>query len=218
MLPVTEASGTPGCVASGVTLPLDTSRRQIRCRGLSYPPQVLGTSGPAPVGAEDHRYVEALAVETRNVIRRVHLTPVGPRRQELEYVPVRMLVSAHPFWLYITTCILTVSAKLLRWVGSSLEDLRGFPPEARRRAGYQLRRVQAGLMADDWKPMSTVGSGVQEIRVHVGTEYRIFHIAGFPEAIYVLHAFEKRTRVTRKRDIAIAKRRLAVLKVDRSRR
>lgn len=73
-------------------------------------------------------------------------------------------------------------------------------------------------MADDWKPMSTVGSGVQEIRVHVGTECRIFYIAGFPEAIYMLHAFEKRTRLTRKSDIAIAKRRLAAVKVDRSRR
>ncbi|MFQ5745505.1 MAG: type II toxin-antitoxin system RelE/ParE family toxin [Acidobacteriota bacterium] len=108
--------------------------------------------------------------------------------------------------------------KPLRWVGSSLADLRAFPDEARRRAGYQLRRVQSGLMPGDWKPMTAVGVGVHEIRVRVGTEHRVFYVATFPEAVYVLHAFEKRTRSTRKSDVDLAKRRLADVIAHRRKR
>ena len=89
-----------------------------------------------------------------------------------------------------------MSDKALRWVGTSLEDLSAFPEVARREAGYQLRRVQQGLLPDDWKPMPTVGPGVYEIRIHSTVEHRIFYIAKFAEAMYVLHAFEKRTRQT----------------------
>ena len=96
-------------------------------------------------------------------------------------------------------------------VGSSREDIQRFPEEARRRAGYQLRRVQHGLMPDDWKPMASVGGGVREIRIHAGTEHRVFYVAKFEEGIYVLHAFEKRTGRTRQANIDLAKRRLAIV-------
>ena len=66
-----------------------------------------------------------------------------------------------------------------------------FPEDARRAAGYQLGRVQQGLLPTDWKPMTTVGPGVIEIRVHTRVERRIFYVAKFEEAVYVLHAFEK---------------------------
>ena len=107
------------------------------------------------------------------------------------------------------------SDKPLHWVGSALDDLRAFPANARRQAGYQLRRVQSGVMPDDWKPMSAVGSGVYEIRLHAGTAHRVFYIAKFAEAVYILHAFEKRTRRTRKADIELAKERLADVKAFR---
>ena len=64
--------------------------------------------------------------------------------------------------------------KPLRWAGTSLEDLSAFPESARRETGYQLRRVQQGLLPDDWKPMTTVGPGVYEIRIHSNVEHRIF--------------------------------------------
>jgi phage-related protein len=99
--------------------------------------------------------------------------------------------------------------KPLGWLGSSLDDLRAFPDEARRAAGYQLGRVQQGLMPDDWKPMATVGAGVYEIRIHTGLEHRVFYVAKYEEAIYVIHAFEKRTPQTRDADIAVARKRLA---------
>ncbi len=99
----------------------------------------------------------------------------------------------------------------MSWLGSSLEDLRAFPEDARRAAGYQLGRVQQGLLPIDWKPMTTVGSGVIEIRVHTRVEHRVFYVAKFEEAVYVLHAFEKRTRQTPQPEIALAQKRFADL-------
>ena len=57
--------------------------------------------------------------------------------------------------------------KPLNFVGSSLDDLRNFPDEARRAAGIELRAVQRGLEPSDWKPMQVIGPGVKEIRIHV---------------------------------------------------
>ena len=101
--------------------------------------------------------------------------------------------------------------KPLVWVGSSLDDLRAFPDDARRRAGYQLRRVQLGLMPDDWKPMTSVGSGVYEIRIRTGREHRVFYVAKHAGSVFVLHAFEKRTQQTRQADIDLARTRLAAV-------
>jgi phage-related protein len=109
-----------------------------------------------------------------------------------------------------------MSERAIVWLGSSLVDLRAFPTDARRDAGYQLRRVQSGLMPSNWKAMSSVGPGVYEIRVRTGAEHRVFYVAKFSEAIYVLHAFEKRTRQTRSEDIEVARRRYARLEARRS--
>ncbi len=121
---------------------------------------------------------------------------------------------------YISTDILDreMAKKPLRWVASSLEDLRAFPVEARREAGYQLYRVQLGHTPDDWKPMTSLGRGVCEIRVRTGGERRVFYVARFEEAVYVLHAFQKRTQRTRKADIDLGKRRLADVVRVRQRR
>ena len=102
-----------------------------------------------------------------------------------------------------------MSEKPLAWLGSSLQDVRAFPAEARRAAGYQLGRVQQGLMPDDWKPMTTAGAGVYEIRIHTTLEHRVFYVAKYEDAVYVIHAFEKRTPQTSEADIALARKRLA---------
>jgi phage-related protein len=98
--------------------------------------------------------------------------------------------------------------KPLYFVGSALEDLRAFPRAPRREAGYQLDRVQFGLEPSDWKPMTTVGRGVREIRIHHDDQYRVIYVAKFDDAVYILHAFQKKTQKTRKQDIEIARRRL----------
>ncbi len=99
--------------------------------------------------------------------------------------------------------------KPLFWVGGSLTRLRSFPAAARREAGHQLYQVQVGLKPGDWKSMRSVGPGVAEIRVHAGGEHRVLYLARFAEGVYVLHAFEKKTRQTRKADIELARRNLA---------
>ena len=109
-----------------------------------------------------------------------------------------------------------MAEKPLRWVGSSLDELRAFPAEARREAGHQLHRVQLGLMPGDWRPMPDVGHGVNEVRVRTTGAYRVFYIAKFEEAVYVLHVFEKRTQKTAERDIDVGRQRLA--EVFRARR
>ena len=97
--------------------------------------------------------------------------------------------------------------KPLRFVGSSLDDLKNFPAEARREAGFELDAVQRGLMPADFKPMLAVGAGAYEIRVRVLGEWRIIYVAKFERAVYVLHAFQKKTQKTRKEDIELAARR-----------
>ena len=98
--------------------------------------------------------------------------------------------------------------KPLYFVGSALEDLRAFQRGPRREAGYQLGRVQSGLEPSDWKAIPTVGRGAREIRIHHEGQYRMIYVAKIDDAVHVLHAFEKKTQKTRKKDIEIAKRRL----------
>ena len=97
--------------------------------------------------------------------------------------------------------------KPLRFVGSSLDDLRSFPSEARREAGFELYAIQRGLEPTDWRAMKEVGQGVREIRIHVLGEWRVLYVARFADAIYVLHAFQKKTQKTERKDIEIARRR-----------
>ena len=95
------------------------------------------------------------------------------------------------------------------FLGDSLQRVRVFPSSARRDAGFQLDRVQRGLEPDDWKPMPTVGRGVREIRVRDGSgAFRVVYVATFVEAVYVLHAFAKKTQRTSQRDLALARARM----------
>ena len=108
--------------------------------------------------------------------------------------------------------------KPLIWIGDSREAIRSFPDDARQIAGFELWRVQRGLGPTDWKPMPGVGLGVHEIRIHTDVEHRVVYVAKFAEALYVLHAFEKRTRRTARQDLDIARQRLRLLIRQRSRR
>ena len=110
-----------------------------------------------------------------------------------------------------------MAEKPLLWLGDSRDVIRGFPDAARQIAGFQLWRVQRGLEPNDWKPMPSVGPGVQEIRIHTGTEHRVFYITKFAEAVYILHAFEKRTGRTSQHDLDLARHRLRAL-LDQRRR
>jgi phage-related protein len=93
------------------------------------------------------------------------------------------------------------------FLGGSLDDLKSFPEESRREAGFQLSRVQTGLEPTDWKPMSSIGTGVREIRIRIGGAFRVIYLASRPEGVYVLHCFEKKTQQTSQQDIELARQR-----------
>lgn len=104
------------------------------------------------------------------------------------------------------------------WLGDSRARLRQFPAEAMRVAGHQLEQVQAGREPRDWKPMPSVGLGVNEIRVRAGDAFRVIYVAKFAEAVYVLHAFQKKSWKTSRGDIELARQRFRNLIEERRRR
>jgi len=99
--------------------------------------------------------------------------------------------------------------KDLYFAGSSLDEIKTFPVDAKREAGFQLDRVQHDLEPENWKPIKTVGAGVREIRIRCadGT-YRVLYTAKVRDTVYVLHAFQKKTQKTPQRNIDLAKKRL----------
>lgn len=108
-------------------------------------------------------------------------------------------------------------SKPIHFRGTSLDDLRAFPLDARRDAGYQLNRVQRGYDPDDWKPMPTVGLGAREIRIRDASgAFRVIYVAKLAEAVYVLHCFQKKTEQTRSADIRLAAHRYRTLMQERN--
>lgn len=102
--------------------------------------------------------------------------------------------------------------KQIQFLGDSLKRLREFPEDAKHDAGYQLDKVQRGEQPDDFKPMPSIGKGVEEIRVWDDSgSYRVIYTARLADAVYVLHAFQKKTPATAKRDIELAGKRYTEL-------
>lgn len=101
--------------------------------------------------------------------------------------------------------------------GTSLEDLRKFPEQARREAGYQLDKVQSGHDPTDWKPMPSIGAGVKGIRIGDETgAFRVIYVAKPADAIHVLHCFQKKTQQTSRKDIELARKRYRNLMREQS--
>lgn len=102
--------------------------------------------------------------------------------------------------------------KRVIWMGSSREDLKAFPADARREAGYQLDKIQRGDDPDDCEPMRVVGQGVREIRIHGESgAFRAIYLATRAEGVYVLHCFQKKTERTSRRDVRLAALRFAAI-------
>ncbi len=102
--------------------------------------------------------------------------------------------------------------KKIQFLGDSLRSLREFPEDAKHDVGYQLDKVQRGEQPDDFKPMPSIGKGVEEIRVRDDSGiYRVIYTARLADTVYVLHAFQKKTQTTAKRDIVLASKRYAEL-------
>jgi phage-related protein len=100
----------------------------------------------------------------------------------------------------------------LRFLGDSLKCVRDFPEDVRHDAGFQLDIVQRGDQPDEFKPMPAIGKGVEEIRVSDSSgAYRVIYLARRAEAVYVRHAFQKKTQATSRKDLEIAKGRFRQL-------
>jgi len=97
----------------------------------------------------------------------------------------------------------------LYFAGTSLNELRDFPADAKCKGGFQLDRVQHGLEPEDWKPMKAIAAGVREIRIR-GNDgaYRVIYTVKVADVVYVLHAFRKKTQKTAQRHIELARQRL----------
>lgn len=97
------------------------------------------------------------------------------------------------------------------WLGDSRKQVRSFPPEVRQDIGSALYDAQKGEKAPAAKPFKGVGSGVFEIAVRFDKEaYRAVYTVQLGEQIYVLHAFQKKSKTgmeTPKRDVDVIKRR-----------
>ena len=95
--------------------------------------------------------------------------------------------------------------KPIQFIDSSQKDLRDMPADARRELGLELMAVQYGGEPRDFKPMPTVGAGAYEIRWRDSSgAFRVIYVAKFAQAVYVLHAFQKKTQKTPKPDIDLA--------------
>lgn len=92
--------------------------------------------------------------------------------------------------------------KALNWRGTSLNDVKAFPLDAKKQAGFELNKVQYGQSPTNFKSVNRWGAGVIEIKIKgEDGEYRVIYVAKFAEAVYVLHAFNKKTQQTSPRDI-----------------
>jgi phage-related protein len=106
--------------------------------------------------------------------------------------------------------------KPIVFLGDALRRVREFPEDARRTIGHELRDVQFGDEPSNWKPMPSVGPGVREIRVREASgAFRVIYVAHFEAAVYVLHAFQKKTRRTSQPDIDLARTRLKAMGEER---
>ncbi len=103
--------------------------------------------------------------------------------------------------------------KPLEFLGSSRDDLVAMPASVRQQIGIERMRVQFGGQPTDFKSMPTVGAGAYEIRFRDPSgAYRAIYVAKFEAAVYVLHAFQKKTQQTAKSDLELAKARYKLIR------
>ncbi len=102
--------------------------------------------------------------------------------------------------------------KAIVWIGSSKKDLQHvFSESALKEAGYQIDRIQMGVDPKNWKPMLSVVPEVRERWIHAESDYRVRYIAGFGEALFILHSLAKKTQKTPERDLDLVRERFELV-------
>ena len=106
--------------------------------------------------------------------------------------------------------------KELIWLGSTLDDVKSFPAEVQDEMGYALHCAQIGETHPSAKLFKGHGSGVYEIVSNFNTDaYRAVYIVNLDDCLYVLHAFQKKSKSgikTPKTDLNVIETRLKLLK------
>jgi len=109
--------------------------------------------------------------------------------------------------------------KPVSWIGSSYKDFREFPVPVQDAMGYALYQAQIGLKHGSAKPLKGFGgAGVLELVAdHVGDTFRAVYTVKFATAVYVLHAFQKKSKSgikTPTEDMQLIQRRLRAAEAD----
>ena len=99
----------------------------------------------------------------------------------------------------------------IKWMGDSRIAVRAFPRAARNAAGDELFLLQVGLNPEHWRPMPGIGAGVREIRISMGSEYRIIYVMARASGPVVLHAFQKKAQQISRKDLQLARQRFREL-------
>ena len=113
--------------------------------------------------------------------------------------------------------------KPLRWVGSTLQDLKSFPPEVRSHIGYALYAAQSDEMDPSAKPLKGFGGAniLEIVAPFAGDTWRAVYTVRFQDAVYVLHAFQKKSKSgisTPRKEIKLIHQRLAAAAKDHAER
>lgn len=107
--------------------------------------------------------------------------------------------------------------KNIIYLGNAEKEIAKFPVKAKQRIATALTVISAGLNLNptEFKYIPAVGMGVYELRLKVDVQYRVFYVAKFEEAVYVLHAFVKKTQQTSQHDLEIGTVRFKALMKER---
>jgi phage-related protein len=103
--------------------------------------------------------------------------------------------------------------KPLKWIGSSKEDLKAFPRDVQKPMGHALHLAQINLKAPNAKPLRGFGGAntLEVVEDHDGSTYRAVYTVKFQGIVYVLHAFQKKSKkgiATPKHEIDLIEKRL----------
>jgi phage-related protein len=102
---------------------------------------------------------------------------------------------------------------VVAWEGDSKEAISSFPDAAKYNLGFELRLLQQGQQPTDYRPMSSIGPGVFELREQDERAwYRVIYLSRVRDVIHVLHCFEKRSRETPMKEINTARQRLKMVR------
>ena len=101
----------------------------------------------------------------------------------------------------------------LVWEGDSREALIAFPESVRQNLGFQLWQLQQGEKLSDYRPVTSIGAGVFELRDQDERSwYRVVYLSRINDVIHVLHCFEKKSREMPRKDFEKARQRLKAVR------